>query len=164
MKTGSIRKAPSRETKARNQGLVPLPLREFNRFKVGLRHVLVPIDFSTSSKRALVYALPLARVFGARVTLLHVAHSGGEPPSWVLSHLERGVATLQSLDVESEFRIRTAASPLEGIREEESATAPGLVVIGGHGPAARSRSGTDDITRQVLRFARSPVLVVPENA
>ena len=105
----------------------------------------------------------IARQLGARVTLLHVAPSGGEPPSWVRSHLERGVATLQSLDVESEFRIRTAPSPLEGIREEESATAPGLVVIGGHGPA-RSPSGTDDITRQVLRFARSPVLVVPENA
>ncbi len=106
----------------------------------------------------------IARQLGARVTLLHVAHSGGEPPSWVLSHLERGVATLQSLNVESEFRIRTAPSPLEGIREEESATAPGLVVIGGHGPAARTRSSADDITRQVLRFARSPVLVVPENA
>jgi nucleotide-binding universal stress UspA family protein len=51
---------------------LPLPQCEFNRFKVGLRHILVPIDFSVGSKRALVYALPLARIFGARVTLVHV--------------------------------------------------------------------------------------------
>src|SRR5688572_8316512 len=106
----------------------------------------------------------IARQLGARVTLLHVAHSGGEPPRWVRSHLERGVATLQSLDVRSEFRVRTAASPLDGIREEERETSPGLIVIGGHGPETRSRTGTDDITRQVLRIAKSPVLVVPENA
>ena len=106
----------------------------------------------------------IARQLGARVTLLHVS-LGGDPPLWVTSHLERGVATLRSLDVESEFRIREASSPLEGIRMAEREIAPGLIVIGGHGPRSRSLFGeTDDVTRQVLRFAERPVLVVPENA
>ena len=108
----------------------------------------------------------IARQLGARVTLLHVSHAAGEPPTWVRSHLERGVATLRNLDVESEFRIREAPSPIEGIRAEERETAPGLIVIGGHGPRGRSLFGGDpnDVTRQVLRSAERPVLVVPENA
>jgi sulfate/thiosulfate transport system ATP-binding protein len=106
----------------------------------------------------------IARQLGARVTLLHVANAAGEPPLWVRSHLERGVATLRTLDVESEFRIRPAASPIEGIRAEETETAPGLIVIGGHGPRSRALFGDpDDVTRQVLRAAERPVLVVPEN-
>jgi universal stress protein A len=40
------------------------------RFRV--RHILVPTDFSPISRKALRYARPLAKRFGARITLLHV--------------------------------------------------------------------------------------------
>ena len=36
------------------------------------QHILVPIDFSTSSDHALDYAMTLARALQARLTLLHV--------------------------------------------------------------------------------------------
>jgi nucleotide-binding universal stress UspA family protein len=37
-----------------------------------IRHILVPTDFSDSSKRALDDAVGLAQTFGAKLTLLHV--------------------------------------------------------------------------------------------
>ena len=39
-----------------------------------LKDILVPIDFSDCSKKALRYAVPLAKQFGATITLLHVVH------------------------------------------------------------------------------------------
>src|SRR6266540_2636299 len=39
-----------------------------------LTKILVPIDFSDCSKKALQYAVPFAKQFGATITLLHVVH------------------------------------------------------------------------------------------
>jgi hypothetical protein len=38
-----------------------------------IRHILVPTDFSAAAGRALRYAAPLAKRFGAAMALLHVA-------------------------------------------------------------------------------------------
>src|SRR5690348_13036544 len=40
-----------------------------------LRRILVPLDFSDCSRKALQYAIPLARQFKAEITLIHVAQS-----------------------------------------------------------------------------------------
>ena len=40
--------------------------------RLKVRHILVPTDFSPISRKALRYARPLAKRFGARITLLHV--------------------------------------------------------------------------------------------
>ena len=37
-----------------------------------IREILVPIDFSDCSKKALRYAMPLAKLHGAKLTLLNV--------------------------------------------------------------------------------------------
>jgi hypothetical protein len=37
-----------------------------------LKEILVPIDFSRTALQALNYAVPLAKQFGARITLVHV--------------------------------------------------------------------------------------------
>src|SRR5262245_35609857 len=49
----------------REQTSAPLPV-----FR--LKSILVPIDFSAESEKALAYAVPFARQFGARLTVLHV--------------------------------------------------------------------------------------------
>ena len=43
-----------------------------------LNSILVPIDFSKISQKALDYAVPLAKQFGAKITLLHAI----EPPPY----------------------------------------------------------------------------------
>ena len=37
-----------------------------------LRKILVPVDFSECAKKALAYAIPFAKMFGAELTLLYV--------------------------------------------------------------------------------------------
>jgi universal stress protein A len=60
---------------------------EFAQPSLRLKSILVPIDFSRCSRKALDCALPLARQFGAEITLLHAI----EPPpySMDLSYIPR---------------------------------------------------------------------------
>ena len=106
----------------------------------------------------------LAGRMGAHVTLLHVSRDASAPPPWIRSHLDRGVATLAGFDVPAEARVRTAASPLEGILLEARQGDYDLVVIGGHGPRGRSVTARDDVTLQILDSAKRPILVVPEES
>jgi universal stress protein A len=39
---------------------------------IQLKNILVPLDFSEMSLKSLQYAVPFARLYGARLTLLHV--------------------------------------------------------------------------------------------
>jgi sulfate transport system ATP-binding protein len=106
----------------------------------------------------------LAGRMGARVTLLHVSRDASPPSPWIRAHLDQGVATLAAFDVNAEARIRTAASPLEGILFEARRGDYDLVVIGGHGPRSRSLTARDDITAQILDSVKRPLLVVPEES
>jgi sulfate/thiosulfate transport system ATP-binding protein len=103
----------------------------------------------------------LARGLGAPVTLLHVAREAADPGAFTQIHLERGVATLRSFEVQAETRIRAARLPAEGILAEVRESQAGLIAIGGHGPRSRSIFGRDDVMMQILAAADRPVLVVP---
>src|SRR6266511_682993 len=46
---------------------------------VRVKSILVPIDFSEPSKKALAYAVPFAEQFGAKLTLLHVVEPLATP-------------------------------------------------------------------------------------
>jgi sulfate/thiosulfate transport system ATP-binding protein len=107
----------------------------------------------------------IARRLVTPVTLLYVTVDSDEPPSWARSHLDRGVATLRALEVDSAIELRRADSPLEGILAQIKEGVHDLVVIGGAGPRARSFfGGGSDISRQVLKRSPASVLVVPEGA
>ena len=41
------------------------------------KHILVPVDFSDYSKKALGIAVELAEKFGSKITVLHVVHEEG---------------------------------------------------------------------------------------
>src|SRR2546423_15281048 len=47
--------------------------------RLQIKSILVPIDFSPSSKKALAYAIPFAEQFGARITVLHVVEPVAAP-------------------------------------------------------------------------------------
>src|SRR6516164_9343231 len=61
----------------RRSGLTSRPPR-FNR-------ILVPIDFSRASLKAIPYALAISRQFGADVHLLHVTDVSQQPPPTLLT-------------------------------------------------------------------------------
>src|ERR1041384_242376 len=46
---------------------------------IQLKVILVPIDFSAPSRKALDYAVPLAKRFGAKLTLVHVVEPMAAP-------------------------------------------------------------------------------------
>src|SRR5262245_5238832 len=96
----------------------------------------------------------LARRLGAAVTLLHVTPPGRSPTTYARAHLDRGIATLRELGVQSRFSIREADAPVDGILEEMRAEPTDLVVIGSGGR----------VTRQVLRGCGCSILVVPEGS
>ena len=103
----------------------------------------------------------LARRLGATVTLLYVARASGEVTPLARSHLDRAAATLKAIDVESEVRIRSAATPIAGILAEAAAGDHDLIVIGAHGPRSGSRFKLNDVMLQVVSTAQRHVLVVP---
>src|SRR4051812_12399376 len=82
-----------------------------------LKSILVPIDFSKTSLKALEYALPFARQFGAKITLLHVAEQNVYPADGTLApiafdgqiidSLRKRLKTLGSRQVGSELLQQT---------------------------------------------------------
>jgi sulfate/thiosulfate transport system ATP-binding protein len=103
----------------------------------------------------------LARRLGATVTLLYVARESEAVSPLTRSHLDRAAATLKAIDVDSEVRIRNAATPLAGIMAEADEGDYDLIVIGAHGPRARIRFRPNDVMLQVVATAQRHVLVVP---
>src|SRR5215211_5699388 len=126
-----------------------------------LNRILICTAAGEPGKSDVVVGGRLARLLGATVTLLFVARESEEPGSLTRTHLDRGAATLRSLDVAGEVRVRFAASPTEGILAESEAGDHDLIVIGSHGPRVRRRFGLNDVTLGVLDGADRPVLVVP---
>ena len=106
----------------------------------------------------------IARRLAVPVTLLHVAPASDLQPAWVRSHLDRGSATLRDLEVPTTVSLRPAPTPLEGILAEIKEGGHDLVVIGGARETSHSFFKTPDLTRQLLRYVPTNLLIVPEGA
>lgn len=130
-----------------------------------LRHLVVGTDFSTAADAALDFAIALARLGGAAITLVHVCepteeHGFGDPASdedvlqacrlrllaTCKHHTNRGVSITPLL------RSGQVADKLHNVATEVGAS---LIVIG-RGP--RGRIGAT--AECVLRAASRPVLAV----
>jgi sulfate transport system ATP-binding protein len=106
----------------------------------------------------------IARRLTVPVTLLYVTAGPDSPPSWVQSHLDRGAATLRDLEVVSRVSLRPAKTALDGILAETAAGDYDLIVVGAALRGVRATPDRFDLTRQLLRYSPSSVLVVPEGA
>ena len=96
----------------------------------------------------------LARRLNATATLLHVSRPGRAPLPMARAHLERGVATLRELEVQSRYAIREAEDPVSGILAELREHPHDVVVLGSGG----------HVTREALRACGCSILVVPEGS
>lgn len=56
-----------------------------------LKNILVPIDFSKISEKALEYAVPLAKQFDAKITLLHAIEPAPYPVDLTYLPMSEGV-------------------------------------------------------------------------
>ena len=143
-----------------------------------LTKILVPIDFSDCSKKALQYAVPFAKQFGATITLLHVVHvnySGG-PEFGALDFplaeadlrksAEKQLAELAAADVQeqavAETLVRTGQEVMEIVgaaKELES----DLIIISTHGRTGLKHVFMGSVAENIVRLAPCPVLVVREH-
>jgi universal stress protein A len=140
-----------------------------------IKNILVPIDFSDCSKKALRYAVPLAKQHGATVTLLHVVRTpiypGDEYVDFapIEADIRKGAEKeLASLAIEEipgtvkETTVIRNGSPTLEIIDSAKALAADLIVISTHGRTGLKHVLLGSVAEHVVREAPCPVLVVRE--
>lgn len=139
-----------------------------------VRRIVVPVDFSDSSRDALRFALALAQALGASVDVLHVL----EPPSGMLSGA--GSEALAEDPAEARALLRdfvTAAGGSGQVSTTERVESGGahdrivsiaeqegfdLIVMGTSGRTGRAQVLVGSVAETVVRTSTRPVLTVRE--
>lgn len=143
----------------------------------GLRRILVPVDFSETSARALPYASELARALRAEVTLIHVtepppATEFAYPMSAEMEKQVRKSAEELLLRVQGEAfdeAIQTKAivrsgAPYQEIVRAATLLKSDLIVLTTHGHTGFDRALIGSTAERVVRHSPCPVLVVRDQA
>jgi nucleotide-binding universal stress UspA family protein len=141
-----------------------------------IRKILVPIDFSDCSRKALQYALALAREHRAAITLIYVvpppAYPVGEFGGLEYGNLvadmrtggEKQLAELaaeigDAVSVETQVRTGSPAAEIVAAAQE---SADDMIVISTHGHTGLKHVLLGSVAEHVIRGAPCPVLVVRE--
>ena len=141
---------------------------------ISLNKVLVPVDFSEPSKKALTYGLTLAGQFNASLILAHIVPESSALlyaiPTQLLEiekeQYGKAAAEIRNLvpteyaakvNLQTIVKIGNIEQELLGIVREESVD---VVVMGTHGRRRLSRWFIGSVTEHVLRHVPVPVLTV----
>lgn len=141
---------------------------------IQFKKILVPVDFSEPSKRALRYAQTLAHQFKAQLILAHIVPESAAltyafpPEAFVIEKEQRDKAVheiqiLVSADEAAKLRVNTIVKigrieeELLGIIKDESID---LVVIGTHGRRHLGRWFIGSVAEHMLRRVPVPILTV----
>ncbi len=141
-----------------------------------LKKILVPVDFSERSKRAIQYALPLAEQFGAEVTLLHVVQAYLPVPEMSTMDVtlmqkqmqETGAQQLETLrkTVDAKVELRTilkVGDPYLETIHTAKLLGIDLIILSTHGRTGLAHVLLGSTAERVVRHASCPVLVVRQN-
>jgi universal stress protein A len=145
---------------------------------IDLKRILVPVDFSPLSKKAVHYATRLARQFGAELNLFHVVEPEIPPAFDVFmmapppisncaaasctNRLDRLASSLRTAGVsrvQSTVRMGLAAFEIVEAAKELDVD---LIVIATHGYTGWKHFAIGSTAERVVRAAPCPVLVVRE--
>jgi universal stress protein A len=148
-----------------------------------VRTILVPVDFSEGSRRALKYASELAARFGATVDVLHVWDVPTYLPTETLINAGSQAWELTRLvqnDAEAELAKFVAEAAASGITIARTRAEPGvasqvivdaarhdhydLIVMGTQGRTGLEHVILGSVAERVVRHANCPVLTVRERA
>ncbi len=137
------------------------------------RTVVVAVDWSPVSKRAVEFGGEIARAMNARIVLLHVRAPAGRPagaagPTVDMQEgegLERLAkewsSRLQSSGVADVKAIFLDGPPVDALLGYVEAHPPDLLVFGRRGHSSGPRMLLGGVTSSVLQHATCPLLVVP---
>jgi nucleotide-binding universal stress UspA family protein len=140
-----------------------------------LRQILVPVDFTETSDRALGYAVELAHKFDAAVAIMHAYQIPvyGFPDGAYITAADVAsqISTASQARLDSLIDSQKLANvPLFGILrdgvawEEINSVAEeihaDLIIIGTHGRRGLARALLGSVAENVIRTAKVPVLVI----
>jgi len=136
-----------------------------------LETILVPVDFSQCSQKALQYAVPFAKQFGAELRLLHVIESYPGVPEFGPTGFEtaaEGEAGLETFRRTIDSTVRCGTTLRTGEPYVEIALAArelcaDLIIISTNGRRGLTRMVFGSTTEKVIRHAPCPVLIVRES-
>lgn len=144
---------------------------------IRLKNILVPLDFSEQSLKALRYAVPFAQQFGARLTLLHVLIPAIYPTDYPVppypeplgedcfAAIERKLDGIRATKVPSELPVDLLVRQsftCDGILEVARETHADLIVATTHGRTGLKHLLMGSTAEKIVRQAPCPVLVVRE--
>ena len=139
-----------------------------------LKNILVPIDFSDTSLKALQYAVPFAKQFEAKITLLHVVDVPMYPQefgyllvdeSQALEGTKKSLAELAARMIAPELLADTlvrrgfAFDTIVTVAREMQTD---LIIATTHGYTGLKRVALGSTAERIVRHAPCPVLVVRE--
>ena len=148
-----------------------------------VRHVLVPVDFSKYAEAALLWAVRLADLIGAEMTVLHIVHDPGEAPGFYAQPTdEKDIPTLEEVATEmmQEFigsvmskhsdgnlpvlaganTVLQVGLPVTRILEVSENIGADLIVMGSQGRTGLSHMLLGSKAEQTVRLSRIPVTIV----
>jgi len=145
--------------------------------------LLVPVDFTSYSEEALLFASKLAGKLGAQLLVLHVIYDPAEAPGFYVKKIKKKKKFLRSMEeaaneMMDEFIekmrqthpdqtpikeatplliVGTPATRIVEIAEKKKAD---MIVIGSHGRTGLSRLLVGSKVQQVVKLSSIPVIVV----
>ncbi len=141
-----------------------------------IEKIVVPYDFSESSRSGLAVAKDLAAIYGSRLYLVHVIEPVMAPHPYVPLHYKSAELELPQLTKRVEEELRAIAAERLGDAEVEIVVLEGgpgwripeyaeevdadLIVLATHGRTGLARFFLGSVTEKVVRSAECPVLTV----
>ena len=141
------------------------------------KHILVPVDGSSTSMLAVARAAALARHFGSAVTALYVVDPypftgiGADFAYGQAQYLSAATAeantaleavkkAMQDAGVNADTVVGEGHAVHEGIERAIESTGADLVVMGSHGRRGLEKFMLGSVTQRVLGVVKVPVMVV----
>jgi nucleotide-binding universal stress UspA family protein len=147
-----------------------------------INRILVPVDFSAHSERALRVATTFAARFGAQLELLHIVEDPFVSGAWsaeafvpnipelmndLIADARRRIEALRAIATGEGVLVETTVLTGEPVRTIVDQAATGgfdLIVMGTHGRTGLSHVFIGSVAERVVRKAPCPVLTVREHA
>jgi nucleotide-binding universal stress UspA family protein len=141
--------------------------------------ILVPVDFSPHSAKALACAIGLAKTFQARIHLLHAYHlpiQVATPDQVIIPRdfwtsvreaaaqkLEKSLQQVTSEGIEAETHL-TDMAPAQAIVDAAERTGADLIVMGTRGLTGLKHVVLGSVAERTVRMAPCPVMTVKDDA
>ncbi|MES2877628.1 MAG: universal stress protein [Pseudomonadota bacterium] len=143
------------------------------------KHILVPVDGSSTAQLAVDKAISLAKAFGSRVTTIFVidpypftgvgtdfAYGQAEYLSAATAEANAAIkaakTTFEEAGIPVETSVIEAHAPWRGVVQAAESAQTDLIVMGSHGRSGLEKLVLGSVTQAVLSHTHLPVLVVRE--